>query len=99
MKVRTENFNRQEYKTPGRFESPNLNYAFNTEYQETAVFLNQTNPAGLPDKVLAGIGSSLNKAFLSAANNNAAVKEILDYGNRTSSFFKDIQKKQISMYV
>lgn len=99
MKVRTENFNRQEYKTPGRFESPNLNYAFNTEYQETAVFLNQTNPAGLPDKVLAGIGSSLNKAFLSAANNNAAVKEILDYGNRMSGFFKDIQAKQFSVYV
>lgn len=99
MKIRTENLKRLNYKTPDSFESPNLNYAFNTEYQETAVFLNQTNPAGLPDKVLASIGNNLNKSFLAAANNNAAVQDMLEYGNRMTEFYKDIKVKQFSVYV
>jgi len=98
MKTETKNNKRYEYLYPTSFESRNLNYAFYTEYQETAIFLNQNNP-GLPEKIQASIGKDLNDAFLKAANSSQSVQNQINYGKRMSDFYRSIQARQFSVYV
>ncbi len=98
MKIKIKRFNRQEYRDPECFESRNLNYAFCTEYQETAIYLKQVNPV-LPDKIQNSVGKNLNTAFVNAANNKDEVQDRLQYGQNMCSFYKSIQAKQFSVYV
>ena len=88
---------------PKEFDSKNLNYAFYTEYPEAGIFLKQECNGSLSEKdwaeVQIKIGQVINTAFLGAANNKGSVQRILDYGNRMSGFFKEIQARQFSVCV
>lgn len=98
MKIEIKRLKKLEYKSPSCFESRNLNYAFFTEYQETAIFLNRENPA-LPEKEQALIGRNLNTAFINTANDSLMVQEQIAYGQRMCGFYEGIRAKQFTVYV